>query len=640
MCGIVASVNVGAQSSWSRANDIQRHRGPDDSGEWQSATNDADRIFLGSRRLAILDLSAAGHMPMATEDGAITLTYNGELYNAPELRDRLERKGYKFRSRSDTEVVLYSFQENGIGCVRDFNGMFAFAVWDARSEELFLVRDHFGIKPLYYFHQGSQLAAASEVKALLELPEVPRQINYQALHQYLTFLWVPDPLTLFEGILKLPAGHYARFRGGNLSITRYWDLEFPDAKHRFPESEVGLAEEIRTRLAAAVESQMISDVPLGAFLSAGLDSSSIVAAMARKSSQPVRTFTIAFPEKYRRGEVTLDDTEVAKRTAAHFGCVHREIMVEPNVVDLLPKLTWHMDDPTADPAIIAAYLVNREARRDATVLLSGVGGDELFGGYRKYQAHYLAQKYRRIPKVIRRTVVEPAIASLPSFRGTALKGYVRLSKKMARSGSLPPQDRFLTDSVYLSAAQKSQLYSREAKARISDWDPLQTHRRHFEAVAKADFLNQMLYVDSKTFMTSLNLNYNDKMSMASSVEVRVPFLDRHFAEWTALNVPPGLKIKNGVTKHILREAVRPWLPAEVLTQRKAGFAAPVDYWLAHELRGMTDDLLSETAITRRGIFDPKVVRRYVTEQRSGREDWSAQIWQFLTLELWMQAFLD
>lgn len=640
MCGIVGGVGFEHRDHWSRANTVQTHRGPDDSGLWSSESADGRCVFLGSRRLAIQDLSPAGHMPMSTADGQITVTYNGELYNAPELRENLEARSYEFRSHSDTEVILYSFQEYGIDCLQHFNGIFGLAIWDARSQQLYLARDHFGVKPVYYYFNDGRLAFASEIKALLELPEIPRRTNFEALHQYLTFLWVPDPLTLFDGILKLPAGHYGRWNNGELSIEQYWDLRFPSADHAYTSSEEEVTEELRSRLVSSIHAQMISDVPLGAFLSAGLDSSTIVAAMAQASTQPVRTFTIAFPEHYRRGEVTLDDTEVAKRTANHFGCLHTEIMVEPNVAELLPKLVWHMDEPTADPAIITAYLVNREARRDVTVLLSGVGGDELFAGYRKYQAHFLAEKYRRIPSLIRRQMLEPAIAALPSMRGTAAKGYVRLAKKMARSGSLPARERFLMDSVYLFELQKEELYSPETRRQVGDCDPMAQHREHFARVADADFLNQMLYVDSKTFMVSLNFNYNDKMSMASSVEVRVPFVDRELAEWTAANVPPRLKLRNGTTKHILREAVRPWLPAEVLNQRKAGFFAPIDYWLANELRGMTDDLLSEQRVASRGLFNPAVVQRYIREHREARQDWSMQIWQLLTLELWMQAFLD
>lgn len=618
----------------------QSHRGPDDHGTCEMVSASGDWIGLGSSRLAILDLSPAGHMPMTTPDGALTIVYNGEVYNYPQLRRELEAKGYEFRSHSDTEAVLYLYQEYGPECVRRLNGMFALAIWDRTRQHLFLARDHFGIKPLYYCHEGARLAFASEVKALLSLPGFRRRLNLKALHQYLTFLWVPDPLTMFDGVYKLPAGHYAIFREGALETVQYWDLRFPDKEYQFSGGEDELAAELRERFTASVESQMLSDVPLGAFLSAGLDSSSIVAAMAAKSSQPVRTFTISFPEKYRRGEVTLDDTAVARRTAQHFGCLHTEIMVEPDIVDLLPRLVWHMDEPTSDPATITAYLVNREARKDVTVLLSGVGGDEVFAGYRKYQAHYLAEHYRRIPSVFRRNVIEPALTALPSFRGTPLKGYTRLAKKMARSGSLPSRDRFIMDSVYLTEAHKQQLYHEDIRSRINGADPRRRHLDYFDRVSGADILNQMLYLDTKAFMVSLNLTYNDKMSMASSVEVRVPFLDRELVEWVAWNVPPHLKLHQGTTKYILREAMRPLLPAEVLEQKKAGFGAPADYWLAHDLQEMVDDLLGESNIKRRGLFDPKAVRRLIDEQRRGREDWSLQVWQFLTLELWMRAFID
>lgn len=640
MCGIVGTYHWADADVLSAMCDQQTHRGPDDRGVWGKQLQDGSWVALGSRRLAILDLSPAGHMPMSTQDGRFTIVYNGELYNYPHLRKRLEAKGYRFHSHSDTEAVLYMYQEYGAACVQQFNGMFAIALWDAERESLFLARDHFGIKPLYYCQQGEKFAFASEVKALLQLPNFLRQINYQALHQYLTFLWVPDPLTMFQGVYKLPAGHYAIFSAGKLTLTQYWDLHYPTVDHHFSTKEADLCEELRQRLTASVKSQMLSDVPLGAFLSAGLDSSCIVAAMAQNNPQPVRTFTIAFPEKYRKGEVTFDDTEVARRTATHFGCKHTEIMVEPDVVNLLPKLIWHMDEPTADPAIIMAYLVNREARKDVTVLLSGVGGDELFAGYRKYQAHHWANYYRQCPRLLRQYLIEPAIEALPSLRGTPLKGYVRLAKKMIRSGSLPAKERFITDSVYLNDEEKASLYNPTTRQSIHGYMPWHQHLAYFANVAQADFLNQMLYVDTKAFMVSLNLTYNDKMSMASSVEVRVPFLDWELAEWVANTIPPHLKLHNGTTKYILREAMRPLLPAEVLAQKKAGFAAPVDSWLATDLKVMVDDLLSETNVNKRGLFQPSTIRRLVEEQRRGVADWSLQIWQFLTLELWMQAFID
>jgi asparagine synthase (glutamine-hydrolysing) len=384
---------------------------------------------------------------------------------------------------------------------------------------------------------------------------------------------------------------------------------------------------------------MVSDVPIAAFLSAGLDSSSIVAAMSRK--QPVRTYTITFPEKYRVGESAMDDPAVPRRLARSLGCEHHEIVVEPDVVGLLPNLTWHMDEPTADPAIITAYLVCREARKQSTVLLSGVGGDEIFAGYRKHVAHAWAEEYRRIPGIARSTA-ERALLALPSLRGTRLKGSVRLAKKMARSAALSPVEAFIRNCTYLDAQQKANLYAPELH-QSTRGNPADRHLAGFDKVRHADFLNQMLYLDTKIFMTTLNLTYNDKMSMASSVEVRVPFLDRDFVEFAAWNVRPGWKLKGKwrpVTKHIFRQAMRSMLPDEVIRQPKAGFAAPVDYWLAHDLRPMVDDLLSDSQVRRRGLFRPEVVRGYIDEHRRGTEDWSMQIWQLLTLEIWMQLFLD
>ena len=605
---------------------------------------DGSYIGLGSRRLAIIDLSSDGHMPMCNEDRSVWITYNGEIYNFVELRQELIAKGHRFASNTDTEVVIHLYEEEGVDCVKRLNGMFAFAICDLRSTMpiLFLARDHFGIKPFYYFHGGNRLAFASEIKALLEVQDIEPELDAESLHQYLTFLWVPDPKTMFRGIQKLTAGHYAIFRNGELAIHQYWDLTFPSASASFPRSERDLTEEIRERFRQSVEGQMVGDVPLGAFLSAGLDSSSIVAMMSRATKQPVRTYTITFPKKYRVGENTLDDPEVPARLAKKLGCENHRIEVEPDVADLLPRLTWYMDEPTADPAIIAAYLVCREARKQATVLLSGVGGDELFAGYRKHVAHYWAKAYRKMP-ALARGVFEKGLLALPGFRGSALKGPVRMAKKMARGASLASPDRFIMDSTYLNADQKLALYNPDLQDVLRESDPGICHRASFERVKHADFLNQMLYLDSKIFMTSLNLTYNDKMSMASSVEVRVPFLDRELVEFVAWNVPPHLKLKGffrPTTKHILREAMREVLPNEVLRQPKAGFAAPVDYWLANRLRPMVDDLLSESQISRRGLLRPESVRKFVKEHRDGSQDWSMQIWQFLTLELWMQTFLD
>jgi asparagine synthase (glutamine-hydrolysing) len=646
MCGISGLANCGDRETLARMTSIQSHRGPDDAGLWQRRFSDGSYLGLGSRRLAILDLSADGHMPMCNEDGSIWITYNGEIYNHHDLRAELENKGHVFASRADTEVVIHLYEEEGPECVKRLSGMFAFAICDLRTAKpsLFLSRDHFGIKPLYYVLRGERLAFASEVKALLQVPGVEAEIDDESLHQYLTFLWVPDPGTMFRGIQKLPAGHSAVFREGQLSVTQYWDLSFPSAHHQFSGSEPALADEVRERFAASVDRQLVSDVPVGAFLSAGLDSSSIVAMMMRsgRRTPSTRTYTVTFPEKYRIGESTLDDPAVPARLARRLGCENQQIVIEPDVVDLLGKLTWHMDEPTADPAIIPAYLVCREARKQSTVLLSGVGGDELFAGYRKHSAHYWAEMYQSMPAALRR-LAESAVDRLPGMRGSFLKGGIRLAKKMARSGSLPRAERFVMNCTYLDTRQKAGLYGPAMRSRTAGFDPAARHWFSLEKVKDADFLNQMLYLDSKIFMTSLNLAYNDKMSMASSVEVRVPFLDREFAEFVAWNVPPAMKLKRTLrptTKYILRRAMRGLLPDEVLQQAKAGFAAPVDYWLAHDLKEMTDDILSESRIRGRGLFQPEAIRRFLAEHRSGARDWSMQIWQLLTLEIWMQTFLD
>jgi asparagine synthase (glutamine-hydrolysing) len=654
MCGIVGVINFLDRDLLDRITDIQSHRGPDDRGTWEHITTDGSSISLGSRRLAILDLSPAGHMPMSTVDGLLTIAYNGEIYNYPQLRKELEAKGYEFKSNSDTEAILYLYQEYGSESVKRLNGMFAISIADIRPDtlaksttgagELFLARDHFGIKPLYYHQQGNRFAFASELKSLLQLPYIDRKIDLNSLYQYLTFLWVPEPNTFLEGIHKLPAGHYATFQDGKLAVTQYWNLNYPDADFSFDTglSNQDLVTELRQRFMDSVRSQMLSDVPVGAFLSAGLDSSSIVAAMRQATDQQIKTYTISFPKKYQVGEVTLDDTEVAKRTADHFGCEHTEIVVEPKVADLLPKLLWHMDEPIADPAIIAAFLVCEAAKSEVKVLLSGVGGDEIFAGYRKYQAHYLGAKYRKIPSWIRQNCIKPLVSSLPNLRGTPFKGQIRLAKKMLRSADMPPQEAFITNSVYLNRLQIESLLCDSLKAQMEGLrqDPWSQHRKHFDAVSHADFLNQMLYLDTKTFMPSLNFTYNDKMSMASSVEVRVPFLDWELADWVASNVPPDLKINNQTTKYILREAMAPFLPTEVLQQKKASFGAPIDYWLANDLREMVDDLLSSERIIKRGLFNPMAVNQLIEEHRSDRQDNSFPIWQLITLELWMQQFID
>jgi len=521
--------------------------------------------------------------------------------------------------------------------------MFAFAIWDSSKKTLFLARDHFGIKPLYYIVRGSQLAFASEAKAFTVLPDHCLEVDTSSLDQYMTFLWVPEPRTIYTDISKLPAGHFAEWKDGRLSLEKYWEPTWPQKNYLYPISSDEMVEGVRHHFKRAVKEQLLSDVPLGAFLSAGLDSSSIVAVMSEVSSHPPFTYTIGFEQKYSRGEMTLDDIEVAKRTAAHFGCRQTTIIVDPEVTELLPKLIYHMDEPVADPALITAYLVCAEAKKEVTVLLSGVGGDEVFGGYRKYYAHYWARLYRFMPKWWRRTVFEPAILSLPSLEASQFKGIMRLAKKMARSASLSDRDAFVMNSVYCDESLKNQLYQPWLKNDLAQSDSLHHHMALFDEVRDVDFLNQMLHLDTKAFMPSLNLAYNDKMSMASSVEIRVPFLDKDLFEFVAWNVPPSMKISGRLkpeTKYVLRKAMASCLPREVLRQKKAGFGAPISRWLRVDLRDMVNDILSPACIRSRGFFEPRGVQDLLDSFYAGRYDWSYQIWQLLTFELWARQFID
>lgn len=644
MCGLAGVWGVGDAESLAAMTEVQRHRGPDDGGVWDRTLSDGTFVGLGSRRLSIRDLSDAGHMPMANEAGTVVLAYNGEIYNADRLRSELEGRGHRFRSDSDTEVVLRAVESWGVDAVERLEGMFAFVAVDLRGEPmLLLARDPFGVKPLYYRIADGGLAFASEVKAFRRLPGFQASLDPQALHRLLTFLWVPDPHTLFAGVRTLEAGHLAVWCRGELDVRRYWEPVLPDRGHAFPASDEEAVGEVRERLRAAVRGQMVSDVPLGAFLSAGLDSSVIVALMAEASSEAVRTFTITFPEEHRVGEKTLDDPAVARRTAEHFGCRHEEIVVEPDVAALLPDLVAHMDEPVGDPAILTAYLVCAAARPSVTVLLSGVGGDEVYAGYRKHAAHRISERYRRLPAALRRGLLEPAAARLPTLRGTPFMGTARLARKLARSGSLPPEDAFLMNATYLDGDQKAALYTEGLADTLADADPYDVHRGHFAGTEHADFLNRMLHLDLRTFMPSLNLLYNDKMSMASSLEVRVPFLDRSLVQHAFSQVRPGRKLTEGLrpeTKHVLRRAAEGLVPDEVLRQPKAGFGAPHDHWLVNDLSEMVDDLLAPDLVRRRGLFDPARVRSMIEEHRSGARDWAYPLWLLLTLELWHQAFVD
>ena len=607
------------------------HRGPDDEGIYIAETSSGNRVALGHRRLSIIDLSPAGHEPMPDASGTVWLTYNGEIYNFKELRRELESLGHRFKSETDAEVIIYAYIEWGRECLSRFNGMFAFAIWDARDQSLFIARDRLGIKPLYYADTPAGFAFASEIKALLAIPGFERAPDLDALDQFMTFLWTPDPRTAFRGVSKLPPAHYLVYRNGKTEVSEYWDLSFDEDDSL---SEAEWTEALRAQITRSVRAQMVSDVPLGAFLSGGLDSSTIVALMTG-ASHKITTYTFGFTQEDLRYDILEDDVKYARIVGRKFKTDYQEHYLEPHVIELLPKLVYHLDEPVADPAIITSYLICRAGRERLTVLLSGMGGDEVFAGYPRHAAVKIAEAYNMIPTMLSRPVVD----ALPGAKPGRFTALFRNTKKLARSAALPERERYLGFGTYFTEDEKRELYSGAMREAANDFNPYREHQKYFDRVAGQDFVNQMLYVDLKTFLPCLNLTYTDKTSMASSTEVRVPLLDHELVELAA-RIPARLKLKGLTGKHILKRAAEAWLPPEIISRKKAGFSAPIRAWLVRDLREMVEDLLSKSNINRRGYFEYSVVRRLIDENLSGREDNSLKVFQLLTLELWHRAFID
>jgi len=608
------------------------HRGPDDEGIYLTNTTSGQRVGLGHRRLSIIDLSPAGHEPMSDASGEIWLTFNGEIYNFKTIRRELEAAGHRFRSDSDAEVIIYAYREWGRDFLTHLNGMFALAIWDARDQSLLLARDRLGIKPLYYADTPAGFAFASEIKALLAIPGIERRVDLAALDQFMTFLWTPDPRTIFQGIHKLPPAHYLVYQNGRAESFEYWDIDFNE-DDTLTESE--WVERLREQVKRSAAMQMVSDVPLGAFLSGGLDSSSLVALMTGANEQRLTTYTFGFKPEDLRYDILEDDVKYARIVGRELDTDYHEAFLEPEVIELLPKLVYHLDEPVADPAIITSYLICRAARERLTVLISGMGGDEVFAGYPRHAAVKVAEAYNMIPSFISR----PVVAALPGARPGRLTALFRNTKKLARSARLPERERYLGFGTYFTEADKAELYAGPLRDAAQDFDAYREHRRYFDRVAGQDFINQMLYVDLKTFLPCLNLTYTDKTSMASSVEVRVPLLDHELVEMAA-RIPARLKLKGLTRKYILKRAAEAWLPREIIYRKKAGFSAPLRAWLARDLRPMVEELLSQANIARRGYFDYPRVRRLIDDNLSGREDNSLKIFQLLTLELWHRAFID
>ena len=646
MCGIAGIVSSEPESQIGAMLKAIEHRGRDDEGVWTSSLiNDGQHACLGHRRLSIIDTSNAGHEPMTSHDGRFVITFNGEIYNYRELRSELAGKGHQFRTQTDTEVLLTAWQQWGEAALPRLNGMFAFALWDDQQRSLFLVRDRVGIKPLYYAHlqrpdrQGgcNSFAFASEVKSILASGLIKAELDHESLHQFLTFLWVPDPNTLFRGIKTVPPGHLVEWRDGDINVRQWWDISFDEIEEG--RSEAWWQEQLLETLDRVVNLEMVADVPLGSFLSGGVDSSAIVAMMKRHSrGRRIETYTIGMEAEDLRYDIIPDDVEWARKVNQQLDTDYHEIILKPDVADLLPKLVYHMDEPAIDMAI-PSYLVSRAARETLRVMLSGMGGDEVFAGYPRQLAMKIAGAFDPVPQLLRRPVMRALEYALPGGMPGKLTAPLRNAKKFARSAALDFDNRYLGYQTYLTDEAKQRLYTGDVRTEVSAVDAYAAHRRYFARVKDAAPLNQLLYVDMKTFLPCLNLMTTDKTSMAANLEVRVPFLNKEMIEFAA-RMPASLKLKGLKRKYILKRAAEKLLPHEVVWRRKAGFGAPIRSWLRGALRPMVNDLLSEETIRRRGLFRFEEVKRIIDANLSGREDYNLQVFQLLNLELWMRAFID
>lgn len=645
MCGIAGIISLDPENHVGPMLQRLEHRGRDDQGSWISeAIDDSGRkACLLHRRLAIIDTSPAGHEPMLSPDGRYVLTFNGEIYNYRELREQLLSLGHSFHTDCDAEVLLSAFAQWGRECLPRLNGMFAFGIWDNVERKLTLARDHVGIKPIYYAHipeatnGPGAFIFASEIKAILATRLLKAELDPEALHQFLTFLWSPDPNTLFSGIKTLPPAHVLEMRGDDIKISQWWDVSFNEIEEG--RSEKWWRDQVLETLDRVVQMEMVADVPLGSFLSGGIDSSGIVAMMERHSNgRPIGTYTVGIENEDLRYDIIPDDVRWARRVNEMLGTAYHEIMLKPSVAELLPKLVYHMEEPPIDMAI-PSYLVSEAARETLTVMLSGMGGDEVFAGYPRQMAMKIASAFDPVPALLRRPLMKTMAQALPGGLPGKLTAPLRNAKKFARSAALEFEDRYLGYGTYFTNEMKSRMYSEEWRSKTSGLDPYAAHRRYFDRVATADPLNRLLYVDLKTFLPCLNLMTTDKTSMAANLEVRVPFLNREMIDLTS-RMPVNLKLRGLKRKYILKRALEAVLPKDVVWRKKAGFGAPIRSWLRGPLRPLINDLLSEETLTRRRVFQPKEVKRVIDANFSGREDYNLQVFQLLGLELWMRTFVD
>ncbi len=626
MCGIAGIVRNDRrdvdQALLARMCASIRHRGPDDDGFYVKGP-----VGLGMRRLAIIDLKS-GQQPIHNLDRTAWIVFNGEIYNYRELRDALEKLGHTFYTNSDTEAIIHAYDRYGADCPRYLRGMFAFAIWDERSQELFLARDRVGKKPLLYAQVNGQFVFGSEFSALLQHPDISKDIDAEALHHYLSFMCVPAPLTAYRAIRKLEPGHSLRYRKGEIEIERYWQPDF-SKKIDMGEEEAGRrAIEI---LRDAVKVRLMSEVPLGAFLSGGIDSSAVVALMSEESSGPVKTFSIGFEEQ------DFSELHHARRVAEHVGADHHEFIVRPDALEVLPILVEHYGEPYADSSAIPTYYVARETRNHVTVALNGDGGDESFAGYERYAAMRLAERYHRIPSVLRETVMRQAIALIPSSE--TKRGRVRDLKRFIQAASLPKVERYLRWVSVFDAEAKQDLYSADFLRQTQSVSATGMLDPWFARANGSGIVDAALLTDIMTYLPNDLLVKVDIATMAVSLEARSPFLDHHVMEFAA-SLPEKFKLRGLTTKYLLKRMLKKLLPAENLDRRKMGFGVPIGHWFRGKLQPfLRETLLTETALDR-GLFKREVVKRLVELHTRGERDYSHQLWTLLMLELWLQRFID
>jgi asparagine synthase (glutamine-hydrolysing) len=624
MCGICGIVSFSSEipvrkTILQQMNDTLHHRGPDDEGYYIDPNQG---VGLAMRRLSIIDLTT-GKQPIANENKSMWIVFNGEIYNHLHVRCRLEQKGHMFSTRSDTEVILHAYEEYGVNCVDHLNGMFAFAIWDSQRKRLFIARDRIGVKPLYYYYTSKNFLFASELKAILAHPDVPREIDFTALDQFLTFEYIPSPRSIFKDIHKLPPGHRIILEGGSEPyVEQYWNVTFLPTNLSEDESIEQLTELIRD----AVKIRLMSEVPLGAFLSGGIDSSTVVAFMSELTEMPVKTFSIGF------GDPTYNELPYARLVADAFKTQHHEEYLEADINEMVMHLVSKFDEPFGDFSIFPTYLVSQMARQHVTVVLSGDGGDEIFAGYETYLAQGIdARWYSRLPRRLRQHTLPHLADMIPPQ--PAKKGLINKTKRFIEGGSLPETWQHTRWMMFMKHQEKTMLYHPDLYATLTGYSASDVIEEYFQQANQTNKLAQQQYVDVKTYLVDDILVKVDRMSMATSLEARVPLLDYRVVE-LALNLPPHLKLKGKETKVVLRRMMNKHLPQQVLNKGKEGFSIPMKHWLQKELQPIMNDLLAPNTIRRRGYFNPKTVAQWQVEHISGHANHSHRLWALMVFEIW------